>query len=51
MPAVPAVGHHQVEHLGAGVQLDGAGRHLPHERRVGAEQELLARLAAGVEGA
>ena len=41
----------QVEHLGARVHLDLAGVDLPHQRLVGAEQELLAGLAAGVEGA
>ncbi len=30
--------------------VDGAGRHLGDERRVGAEQQLLAGLTAGVEG-
>ena len=40
-----------VEHLGLGVQLDPAERHLLHEGLVGAEQELLAGLAPGVERA
>ena len=46
-----AVLHDEVEHLGAGVQLDGAGVHLVHHLLVGAEQELLAGLAPGVERA
>ena len=50
-PAGHAVLHDEVEHLGAGVQLDGAGVHLVHHLLVGAEQELLAGLAAGVERA
>ncbi len=47
----PAVLDDQVEHLGAGVHLDRAGLHLMHQRLVGAEQQLLARLAPGVERA
>jgi hypothetical protein len=39
----------EVEHLGAGVQLDGAEVHLVHHLLVGAEQQLLAGLAPGVE--
>ena len=46
-----AVDDDQVEHLGARVLLDVAGRDLALERLVGAEQQLLAGLAAGVEGA
>ncbi len=49
-PARPAVDHQQVEHLGAGVQLHVPGRDLPGQRLVGAEQQLLAGLAARVEG-
>ncbi len=49
--AGPAVHDDQVQHLGARVHLDVAGRDLPAERLVGAEQQLLSRLAAGVEGA
>lgn len=41
----------QVEHLGARVHLHVPGGDLPRQRLVGAEQQLLARLAAGVEGA
>jgi hypothetical protein len=41
----------QVEHLGAGVELDRAQRHLVHHLLVGAEQQLLAGLAPGVERA
>ena len=48
--ARPAVEDDQVEHLVAGVHLHGPGRDLPLQRLVGAEQQLLARLAAGVEG-
>ena len=46
-----AVDHDEVEHLGAGEHGDGAGVDLALERLVGAEQKLLAGLAAGVEGA
>ncbi len=46
-----AVDDDEVEHLGARVHLHGALADLLGERRVGAEQELLAGLAAGVEGA
>jgi hypothetical protein len=49
--ARPAVDHDQVEHLGARVHLDVARRDLAGERLVGAQQQLLAGLAAGVEGA
>ena len=49
--AGPPVDDDQVEHLGARVHLDVAGGDLPGQRLVGAEQQLLARLAAGVEGA
>ncbi len=47
----PPVDDDQVEHLGAGVHLDVSGGDLPGERLVGAEEELLPGLAAGVEGA
>ena len=46
-----AVLHDEVEHLRARVDRDGAETDLARERLVGAEQELLAGLAAGVEGA
>ncbi len=46
-----AVDDDQVEHLGAGIHGDGAGVDLAFKRLVGAEQQLLAGLAAGVEGA
>ena len=49
--ARPPVLHDEVEHLGAGVQLDVAEVHLAGERLVGAEQQLLAGLAPGVERA
>ena len=49
--AGPVVLDDEVEHLRAGVQLDGAEVHLLHHLLVGAEQELLAGLAPGVEGA
>ncbi len=49
--AGPAVDHDQVEHLVPGVHGDGAGADLPLQRLVRAEQQLLTRLAAGVEGA
>ncbi len=45
------VDHDQLEHLVARVRRDGAGVHLPLERLVGPDQELLAGLAAGVERA
>src|SRR5690606_12358025 len=48
--ARPPVGDDQVEHLVAGVHLHVPGRDLPLQGLVRAEQELLARLAAGVEG-
>ena len=51
MPRALAVDDDQLEHLVAGVHLDGAGRHLTLQGLVGADQQLLARLAAGVEGA
>ena len=47
----PPVLHHHVEHLGAVEDLDGAGLDLAGQRRVGAEQQLLAGLAPGVERA
>jgi hypothetical protein len=50
MPTAAVLGH-QLEHVGTGVQLDGAGLHLARERLVGAEQQLLTGLAPGVEGA
>ena len=46
-----AVDDDQLEHLVAGVHRDRAGRDLALQRLVGAEQQLLAGLAAGVEGA
>ena len=46
-----AVDDHQIEHLAAGQQRHRAGVHLAHQRLIGAEQQLLARLAARVEGA
>ena len=45
------VGDDDVEHLAAGKHLHLAGDHLAHQGAVGAEQQLLAGLAAGVEGA
>ncbi len=47
--AGPAVDDDQVQHLRTRVHLDVAGRDLPGERLVGAEQQLLSGLAAGVE--
>ena len=49
--AGPSVDDDQVEHLGARVHLDGAGRDLARQRLVGTEEQLLARLASCVEGA
>jgi hypothetical protein len=46
-----AVDDDEVEHLGAREHLHRAGADLALERLVGAEEELLAGLAAGVEGA
>ena len=46
-----AVDHDQVQHLGAREHLHLAGADLALQRLVGAEQQLLAGLAAGVEGA
>ena len=46
-----AIDHDEVEHLGARMHGDGAGMDLAFERLVGAEQQLLAGLAAGIEGA
>ena len=51
MPAVAAVLDDEVEHLGTRVQLHAVAVHGPHERLVGAEQQLLAGLAARVERA
>ena len=49
--AGPAVDDDQLDHLVAGVGLHGAGGDLALEGLVGADQQLLAGLAAGVEGA
>ena len=46
-----AVDDDHLEHLVPGERLDGAGRDLALERLVGADQQLLAGLAAGVERA
>ncbi len=46
-----AVDDDQVEHLGAGIHLDLTRVDLALERLIGAEEKLLAGLAAGVEGA
>ena len=46
-----AVHDHEVQHLRPGMERDGADLHLAQERAVSAEQELLARLAARIEGA
>ena len=48
--ARPAVHDDELQHLVARVHLDLAEADLPLERLVGAQQELLAGLAAGVEG-
>jgi hypothetical protein len=45
-----AVDHDQVEHLGTRMHGNGTGVDLPFERLVGAEQQLLAGLAASIEG-
>ena len=49
--ARPPVDQDEVEHLAAREDLDLAAVDLPHQRAVGAEQQLLSGLAAGVEGA
>ena len=49
--AGPPVDDDQLDHLVAGVAAHGAGGDLALERLVGADQQLLAGLAAGVEGA
>ena len=49
-PARPAAGDDQVEHLRAREHPDLPDSNLPGQCSVGAEQELLAGLAAGVEG-
>ncbi len=46
-----AVDEHEIEHLAVGEQRHRAGLDLPHQRLVGADQQLLPGLAAGVEGA
>lgn len=48
--ARPPVDDDQVEHLGPRMHLHVPCRDLPGQRLIGAEQQLLARLAAGVEG-
>jgi hypothetical protein len=50
-PAGDAVLDDEVEHLGAGVQLDRPRLHLVHHLLVGPQQQLLAGLATGVERA
>ena len=50
MPARLAVDQDDVEHLAVGEGGDGAPRDLPHHRLVSAEEQLLAGLAARVEG-
>ncbi len=45
-----AVDVDQIEHLATGKELHRTGIDLPHQRRIGTEQELLAGLTAGVEG-
>ena len=45
-----AVNHDEVDHFVAGVHFHAALGHLALEGRVGSEQQLLARLAFGVEG-
>ena len=45
-----AVDEHQIEHFAAGEQRDGARIDLPEHRLIRAKQQLLARLAARVEG-
>jgi hypothetical protein len=46
-----AIHEDKIEHFGVGVQLDTAVTDLARQGAVGAEEELLAGLAAGVEGA
>ncbi len=49
--AGPTVLEHDVEEFGPVVELDGTRSDLSHQGRVGTQQELLAGLAACVEGA
>ena len=49
-PARLAVGEHEIEHLAAREHPHSPFVHLPHQRLIGAEQELLAGLAPRVEG-
>ena len=51
MPRARAVDDDELEHLVPGEHLDRAGRDLPLERLVGADEQLLAGLAARVERA
>ena len=51
MPRALPLDHHQVEHFGVRVHGHGAGGDLTLERLVGAQQQLLAGLAAGVKRA
>src|SRR6059058_4038346 len=49
--AGPALDHHEVEHLGAGMHVHHADPDLPRQGLIGTQQQLLAGLAARVEGA
>ena len=46
-----AVDHHEVQHLAPREQAHRPLLHLPHQRLIGAEQQLLSGLAAGIKGA
>ena len=46
-----AVLHHDIHHFAAGQHGNGAGRHLAHHGRIGAQQQLLAGLAPGIKSA
>ena len=48
-PARLSIGDHHIQHFVAVVHLHRAFAHLPHQRTVCAEQQLLARLAARIE--
>ena len=46
-----AVDHHQLQHFMAGMQGDVAQGHLPHERGISAQEQLLPGLSGGVKRA
>src|SRR5688572_11494352 len=48
-PAGLSTDHDDIQHLGAGIHSDLAGRNLAFKRLVSAKEQLLARLAAGIK--